>query len=74
MLRDRLNLIRPSFLGKAGLADILVFFINGMTHRRFTLNAMAMAYRFFFGVFPGLILIFTVLPASMRTVEVGKPQ
>lgn len=63
MLRDRLNLIRPSFLGKAGLADILVFFINGMTHRRFTLNAMAMAYRFFFAVFPGLILIFTVLPA-----------
>lgn len=63
VIRDRLNMIRPTFLGKAGLADILVFFYNGMTHRRFTLNAMAMAYRFFFAVFPGLILIFTLIPA-----------
>lgn len=61
--RNRLNLIRPSFLGKAGLADVLVFFFQGMVHRRFTLNAMAMAYRFFFAIFPGLILIFTLIPA-----------
>lgn len=61
-VRDRLNRVRPAFLGHAGLADILVFFFNGMTHRRFTLNAMAMAYRFFFAVFPGLILIFTLVP------------
>jgi membrane protein len=39
-----------------------VFFLNGLTHRRFTLNAMAMAYRFFFAVFPGMILIFTLVP------------
>ncbi len=62
LLRRRLNRVRPSFLGGAGLADILVFFFKGATHQRFTLNAMAMAYRFFFGVFPGLILIFTVVP------------
>lgn len=62
IVRNRLNRIRPTFLGRAGLADILVFFYKGMTHRRFTLNAMAMAYRFFFAVFPGLILIFTILP------------
>jgi membrane protein len=63
VVRTRLNRIRPRFLGRAGLADILVFFYKGMTHQRFTLNAMAMAYRFFFGVFPGLILIFTLVPA-----------
>ncbi|HEX2899327.1 MAG TPA: YhjD/YihY/BrkB family envelope integrity protein, partial [Bacteroidia bacterium] len=63
LLRERLNLVRPSFLGGAGLADVLVFFFQGMGHRRFTLNAMAMAYRFFFAIFPGLILIFTLIPA-----------
>jgi membrane protein len=62
VLRDRLNNIRLSFLGGAGLADVLVFFFQGMGHRRFTLNAMAMAYRFFFAIFPALILIFTLIP------------
>jgi membrane protein len=62
VIRNRLNLIRPTFLGNAGLADVLVFFFQGMVHRRFTLNAMAMAYRFFFAIFPALILIFTLIP------------
>jgi membrane protein len=62
VLRERLNKIRPRFLGGAGLADVLVFFFQGMGHRRFTLNAMAMAYRFFFAIFPALILIFTLVP------------
>lgn len=62
VLARRLNKIRPAFLGKAGLADVLVFFLKGMTQRKFTLGAMAMAYRFFFAVFPGLILLFTLVP------------
>jgi membrane protein len=62
LLVRRLNIIRPDFLGKAGLADVLIFFYKGMVEPRFNLAAMAMAYRFFFAVFPGLILIFTLVP------------
>lgn len=46
----------------AGLYDILYFFYKGMSNSRFNLAAMAMAYRFFFALFPALILIFTLIP------------
>ena len=62
VIETRLNKIRPAFLGRAGLADVLVFFVKGMVQQKFTLGAMAMAYRFFFAVFPGLILLFTMVP------------
>jgi membrane protein len=54
--------MRPPGLGGAGLYDVLRFFFQGMTDRRFTLAGMAMAYRFFFAVFPALILVFTLIP------------
>ncbi|MEM0995684.1 MAG: YihY/virulence factor BrkB family protein [Bacteroidota bacterium] len=57
-----LNRIRPPGLDGAGIYDVGRFFVLGMTDRRFTLSAMAMAYRFFFAVFPALILIFTLIP------------
>ncbi len=44
------------------MGDFLVFFWQCLTDRKFTLAAMGMAYRFFFAVFPALILIFTVIP------------
>lgn len=44
------------------MGDFLVFFWQCLTDRKFTLGAMGMAYRFFFAVFPALILIFTVIP------------
>lgn len=58
----RLNQVRPRWLGGAGLWDFLVFFWEGFTDRRFTLKAMGMSYRFFFALFPALILILTVVP------------
>lgn len=57
-----LNRMRPPGLGGAGLYDVARFFFQGMTDRRFTLAGMAMAYRFFFAVFPALILVFTLIP------------
>lgn len=44
------------------MGEFLVFFWQCLTDRKFTLAAMGMAYRFFFAVFPALILIFTVIP------------
>lgn len=58
----RLNALRPRWLGGAGVWDFLVFFAKALTDRRFTLSAMGMAYRFFFAIFPALILLFTVIP------------
>lgn len=58
----RLNKIRPRFLGRVGVWDVLVFFYDAMTDRHFTLAAMGMAYRFFFALFPALILLFTLIP------------
>jgi membrane protein len=57
-----LNRFHPPMSRGAGLYDILFFFYQGMTSPRFTLAAMAMAYRFFFALFPALILIFTLIP------------
>lgn len=58
----RLNRIRPKVLGRVGIWDVLVFFYDAMTDRHFTLAAMGMAYRFFFALFPALILLFTLIP------------
>jgi membrane protein len=57
-----LNRIHPPLSRGAGLYDILYFFYQGLASTRFNLAAMAMAYRFFFALFPALILIFTLIP------------
>jgi membrane protein len=57
-----LNRIHPPLARGAGLYDILYFFYQGLASTRFNLAAMAMAYRFFFALFPALILIFTLIP------------
>ncbi|HHG86017.1 MAG TPA: YihY/virulence factor BrkB family protein [Bacteroidetes bacterium] len=57
-----LNRVRPPGLGGAGLFDVAKFFFKAMTDKRFTLAGMAMSFRFFFAVFPALILIFTLIP------------
>lgn len=50
----------PGFKGM-GLYDVLRFFINAMTDRKFTLAGAAMAYRFFFALIPGLIAITSLI-------------
>ena len=60
--KERLNRFRPRWLGGAGFFDFLEFFYQTTTDRKFALSAMGMAFRFFFAVFPGLILIFTLVP------------
>lgn len=61
-IAKRLNRFRPRWLGGAGFFDFLEFFYNTVTDRKFALAAMGMAYRFFFAVFPALILLFTLIP------------
>ena len=57
-----MNEIRlPGFKGM-GLYDVARFFFDGLKDRRFTLASAAMAYRFFFALFPGLIFIATLIP------------
>jgi membrane protein len=57
-----LNRIRLPGFGGVGLYDVLRFFVNALSDSHFTIRAMAMAYRFFFALFPALVLIFTVVP------------
>ena len=57
-----LNRFHPPGMKGAGLYDVLEFFWGGMSSSSFNLSAMAMAYRFFFALFPALILIFTLIP------------
>lgn len=51
----------PGFQGM-GLYDVLRFFINGLLDSKFTLLASAMAYQFFFSLFPTILLIYILLP------------
>ena len=57
-----LNRIKPPGFRGAGLYDVLNFFITAMGNRHFTLYGAAMAFQFFFAVFPGLIFLFTLVP------------
>lgn len=57
-----LNKVHPPGMRGAGLYDVLDFFWISLQNPRFNLAAMAMSYRFFFAVFPTMILIFTLIP------------
>lgn len=57
-----LNKIRLPGFGGVGLYDVLRFFVAALSDTHFTIRAMAMSYRFFFALFPGLMLIFTLVP------------
>ena len=57
-LRD----IRPPGFHGAGLYDVFRFFFKGIFNAQFNLMAAAIAYNFFFSLFPTLILLFTLLP------------
>ena len=57
-----LNRIKPPGFRGAGLFDVLNFFFTSMGNRHFTLYGAAMAFQFFFAVFPGLIFLFTLVP------------
>lgn len=57
-----LNRVKPPGFGGVGLYDVLVFFFRSLSDRRFNLGAAAMAFRFFFALFPGMIFIFSLLP------------
>lgn len=59
-LRQKTRL--PGFQGM-GLYDVLKFMIRAMTDSKFTLLAAAMAYNFFFALFPLLFLVLTLLPS-----------
>ena len=56
------NKIRPPGLGGVGMFDMSRFFLVALSDRNFTLAAAAMAFRFFFALFPGLIFLFTLIP------------
>lgn len=51
----------PGFQGM-GLYDVLRFFFMALMDSKFTLMASAMAYQFFFSLFPILLLAYLVLP------------
>lgn len=51
----------PGFEG-AGFYDVLKFLILSLSESKFNLMAAAMAYNFFFAVFPTLILMFILIP------------
>ncbi|MEM6262664.1 MAG: YihY/virulence factor BrkB family protein [Bacteroidota bacterium] len=50
----------PGFKG-ISLYEVLKFFVEGLSDGKFSLIAAAMAYNFFFSLFPAIILMFTVL-------------
>lgn len=56
------NRVRMPGLRGVGLFDVFGFFFEALKDRNFSLQANAMAYRFFFALFPGLIFLFTLLP------------
>ncbi len=57
-----LNRIRlPGFKG-AGVFDVFNFLFSALGNRHFTLYGAAMAFQFFFAVFPGMIFLFTLIP------------
>ena len=51
----------PGFQG-VGLYDVLRFFFGALLDGKFTLMASAMAYQFFFSLFPILLLAYLILP------------
>ncbi|MEM9983868.1 MAG: YihY/virulence factor BrkB family protein [Bacteroidota bacterium] len=51
----------PGFQGM-GLYDVMRFFFIALMDSKFTLLASAMAYQFFFSLFPSLLLAFLILP------------
>ncbi|GAB4406194.1 MAG: YihY/virulence factor BrkB family protein [Bacteroidia bacterium] len=57
-----LRSIRLPGFQKMGLYDVLRFFFHGLLDAKFTLLASAMAYQFFFSLFPTLLLIYATLP------------
>jgi len=57
-----MNAVKLPGMRGAGLYDVLYFLWKSLQNPRFNLAAMAMSYRFFFAVFPALILIFTLIP------------
>ena len=61
-LPEFLNRFHPPGMKGAGLYDVMRFFVAGLSSPRFNLSAMAMSYRFFFAMFPALILLFTLIP------------
>jgi membrane protein len=51
----------PGFQGM-GLYDVMRFFLTALMDSKFTLMASAMAYQFFFSLFPILLMTYIVLP------------
>lgn len=57
-----LRKIKPPGFRGVGLYDVLRFFFKELFDTKFNLMAAAIAYNFFFSLFPALILLFTVIP------------
>lgn len=57
-----LRRIRLPGFGGAGLYDVCRFWFQTLFDSRFNLMAAAIAYNFFFALFPTLILLFTLIP------------
>ncbi len=57
-----LRRIKPPGFGGAGLYDVLRFWFQTLFDARFNMMAAAIAYNFFFALFPTLILLFTLIP------------
>ncbi|MFN0201798.1 MAG: YihY/virulence factor BrkB family protein [Bacteroidia bacterium] len=57
-----LRRIKPPGFHGVGLYDVLRFLIVSLSSSRFNLMSAAMAYNFFFSLFPTLILVFLLVP------------
>ena len=57
-----LRRIKPPGFGGAGLYDVFRFWFQTLFDARFNMMAAAIAYNFFFALFPTLILLFTLIP------------
>ena len=57
-----LRRIKPPGFGGAGLYDVFRFWFQTLFDAHFNMMAAAIAYNFFFALFPTLILLFTLIP------------
>jgi membrane protein len=60
----KLNLNRVKLPGMQGLGlySVLRFFVHGLREQNLQLGAMAMAFRSFFALIPGIVILFSLVP------------
>jgi len=62
VIKERYKSVPFPFAGGISLANVLSFFFKEVLDQRFTVRAAAMAYNFFFSLFPAIIFLLTLIP------------